>query len=112
MFPERVVKLTLQRFCAVPALDATAGAVKVMATSAVLAVQVPLPMVQRSTKVPYASAVKVELPLPEELNVPVPPLTMLQEPVPTTGVLPPRALLVSVPHRLWADPTLAAVGDW
>jgi len=46
------------------------------------------------------------------LNVPVPPLTMLHEPVPVIGVLPPRPVVVSVPHRFCVDPTVAIVGDW
>ena len=52
----------------------------------------------------------VELPLPEALKVPVPPLMMLQAPVPDVGVLPPRAPLTSVPHRFCAAPTVAVVG--
>ena len=72
--------------------------------------QVPLLMVQRRTYVAAASAVKVELPLVDALNVPVPPLTMLHAPVPTEGVLPPRAALTSVPQRFWVEPTVAVVG--
>ena len=85
-------------------------ALKITVTSAVLGVHVPLLMVQRKTYVPAASAVKVELPLPLALKLPVPPLTMLHTPVPVVGVLPPRAVLVSMPHRFWVEPAVAVVG--
>ena len=46
------------------------------------------------------------------VNVPVPPLTMLQRPVPTTGVLPPNPVLVRMPQRFCVGPTVAVVGVW
>ena len=61
---------------------------------------------------PYAPAVKVELPLVEALKVPEPPLTILHSPVPTVGVLPPKSLLVrGVPQIFWVAPTVAGVRD-
>ena len=78
--------------------------------SAVLGVQVPLLMVQRRTYVPYASAVKVELPEVPALNEPVPPLTMLHAPVPTDGVLPPKEELVNEAQIFCVPPTVAVVG--
>ena len=42
--------------------------------------------------------------------VPVPPLTILQTPVPMVGVLPPRGRLTSVPHRFCVEPAVAVVG--
>jgi len=55
-------------------------------------------------------AVKVELPLVEELNVPVPPLTIDHAPVPMVGEFPPNAVLIRVPQRFWVNPTVAVVG--
>ena len=75
-----------------------------------LGVQLPLLIVQRSIYVPYASAVKVELPVVGKLNVPVPPLTMLHAPVPTDGVLPPKEVDINVPHKFCVLPTVAVVG--
>jgi hypothetical protein len=72
--------------------------VTVIVAFAVLAVHVPLLIVQRSTYVPYALAVKVDVPEAALLNDPVPPLTILQAPVPTTGVLPPSDVLTSEPQ--------------
>ena len=46
------------------------------------------------------------------LKDPVPPLTMLHEPVPVTGVLPPNEPLSKTPHRFCVDPTVAVLGDW
>ena len=77
---------------------------------AVLAVQVPLLIVQRSTYVPYASAVKVELPVVGKPNVPVPPLTILHAPVPTDGVLPSKEELVNEAQIFCVPPTVAVVG--
>jgi len=56
-------------------------------------------MVQRKTWVPYELAVKVELPIFDELNDPEPPLTIDHDPDPTPGVFPPNAALDSVPQR-------------
>ena len=77
-----------------------------------LGVQLPLLIVHRKTYVPYVFAMKLELPVVGAVNVPVPPLTMLHAPVPMTGVLPPRPVVVSVPHWFCVDPTVAVVGDW
>ena len=78
--------------------------------SAVLGVQVPLLMVHRRTYVVYEFAVKVDVPEVDELNVPVPPLTMLHAPVPFNGVLPPSEPLVKVPQRFCVAPMVAVVG--
>ena len=61
-----------------------------------LAVHVPLLIVQRNTYVPYALATKLELPEVRAVKVPVPPLIILQAPVPTLWVLPPSPVLVKV----------------
>ena len=51
----------------------------------------------------------MELPEPELLNEPVPPLNILHAPVPTPGVLPPSEELVR-PQTLCAAPTEAIDG--
>ena len=56
------------------------------------------------------SAVKIELPLAISLNAPVPPLIILQVPVPISGVLPPNALLTSKPQKSCEAPVVAIVG--
>lgn len=44
------------------------------------------------------------------LNVPVPPPTILQLPVPLAGALPPRPVVELLGQRAWAPPTVAVVG--
>jgi hypothetical protein len=46
------------------------------------------------------------------LNVPVPPLTTDQAPVPTEGVLPPSPAVVPFAQIVWAPPTVAVVGGF
>ena len=50
------------------------------------------------------------MPEVDALKVPVPPLTILHEPVPTVGVLPPKLPLRSTPHKFCVEPTVAVVG--
>jgi hypothetical protein len=54
--------------------------------------------------------VKVDVPLAALLNVPAPPLTTLQAPVPTDGVLPPSEVVVPSAQIVCAPPTVAVVG--
>jgi hypothetical protein len=81
-------------------------------TSAVLDVQGAVPvMVQRSTIGPAPPVwVKVLFGSFASLKVPVPPLTMLQVPVPRLGVLPPRLVVPVFAQISWGPPTVAAVG--
>ncbi len=80
-------------------------------TSAVLAAQGLLLMVQRTTTGPAPPVcVKVEVPLAELLKVPVPPLTTLQAPVPELGVLPPNAAETPEVQMVCVPPTVAVVG--
>lgn len=44
------------------------------------------------------------------LNVPVPPLTTLQFPVPLTGIFPPSPVVVPFPQMVCGPPTVAVVG--
>lgn len=44
------------------------------------------------------------------LNVPVPPLTTLQFPVPLTGIFPPSPVVVPFPQMVCGPPTVATVG--
>jgi hypothetical protein len=82
-----------------------------MLTLAVLAVQAPLLIVQRTTTGPVPLVcVNVEVPLALLLKVPAPPLTTLHAPVPTEGVLPPRLVLVPLAQIVCAPPTVAVVG--
>ena len=60
---------------------------------------VPFEIVHRSTYVPYASTVAVELPDVPALNVTPPgPLTLLHCPEPAVGVFPPSEPETSVPQ--------------
>ena len=52
----------------------------------------------------------MELPLVPALNVPVPPLVTDHAPVPTEGVLPPRAAVVPRAQIVCGPPTVAVVG--
>ena len=52
----------------------------------------------------------MELPLVGALNVPVPPLRMFHDPIPTKGVFPPSALLTNMLQIFCVKPTVAAVG--
>ena len=56
-------------------------------------------MVQRSTYAPTILAVAVEEPEEASLKVTVPgPETLVQAPIPTLGVFPPKEPLTSVPQ--------------
>jgi len=91
--------------------DGATDALIVKATSAV-DVHVPLVMVQRKAVTVPEVCVKVDEGLVEALNVPAPPPMMLQTPVPTLGVLPPRAAVVpAVQIVCEVGETDAAVGD-
>jgi cobalt-zinc-cadmium resistance protein CzcA len=80
-------------------------------TSAVLAAQGLLLIVQRNTTGPVPPVcVKVEEPLAALLKVPVPPLTTLHAPVPVVGVLPPSAVVVPRLQMVCVPPTVAVVG--
>ena len=46
------------------------------------------------------------------LNVPVPPPTTLQLPVPLDGVFPPKPAVVPLAQIVCAPPTVAVVGGW
>ena len=73
----------------------------------------PLLIVQRSTYVPYALAVAVELPEDPLLKFTVPgPLTLLHAPLPTVGVFPPSALEIKPQAERVLELTLAVVGVW
>ena len=107
----RVAEPVLQMAWSLPALAVVGGWLMVTVTLAVLGVQAPLLMVQRSTTGPVPPVcVKVELPLAALLKVPVPPLTTLHAPVPLVGVLPPRLVVVPLAQMVCAPPTLAVEG--
>jgi len=83
----------------------------VMLTSAVLAVQGLLLIVQRNAVTVPEVCVKVALGVVAfGLKVPAPPPMMLHAPVPTLGVFPPNAAVVPVVQIVWAPPTVAVVG--
>ena len=83
----------------------------VIVTSAVLAVHGALLIVQRRITGPAPPVcVKVEPGNAAFEKVPVPPLTMLQAPVPAVGVLPPRPVVVPLTQMDCAPPTVAVVG--
>jgi hypothetical protein len=79
-----------------------------MVTVLTLGVHVPLEIVQLKTYVLPAVPVKVDVPLDGVPNVPAPPLTMAQAPVPTVGVLPARVTLL--PQTVCGAPAAAVVG--
>ena len=85
----------------------------VMETLAVEAVQGALLMVHLSTTGPVPPVwVKVEAGEPALEKVPLPPLTMPQEPVPMEGVLPPSAAVVPPVQMVCGPPVVAVVGGW
>ena len=57
-----------------------------------------------------AVPVKADAGLEGVVTVPPAPETMLQEPVPTAGVL--AAKVADVPQMFWSGPALAAEGVW
>src|SRR6266567_8861803 len=78
---------------------------RVMVTSEVESVQVPLWIVQRKTFAPNPRPVTPDVGLLGVVIVPVP-LTSVHVPVPTVGLLPARvAVLVS--QKAWSAPALA-----
>lgn len=85
----------------------------VIDTLAAEAVQGALLMVHRRTTGPAPPAcVNVEAGDPGLENVPVPPLTTLQEPLPMDGVLPPSAAVVPPVQIVCGPPVVAVVGGW
>lgn len=85
----------------------------VMDTLDVEAIQGALLMVHRRTTGPAPPVCeKVEAGDPALENVPVPPLTTLQEPEPTEGVLPPSAAVVPPVQIVCGPPVAAVVGGW
>src|SRR6266849_5184659 len=81
---------------------------RVMVTSEVESVQVPLWIVQRKTFAPKPRAVTPEFGLLGVVIVALP-LTSVHVPVPTVGLLPARvAVLVS--QKAWSVPAAAVVG--
>ncbi len=83
-------------------------------TSAVDGVQGALEIVQRSVIGPVpVRCVKVALGVVAfGENVPVPPPTTDQVPVPTVGALPPRPVVVPRAQIVCGPPTVAVVGGW
>lgn len=82
-----------------------------MVTLAVDAVQGPLLIVHRTTTGPVPPVcVNVAFGNAALENVPVPPLTTLQAPVPLVGVFPPKPVVVPFAQMVCAPPTVAVVG--
>src|SRR5439155_17127736 len=70
-------------------------------------------MVQRSVIGPVPLVcVNVALGAAELENVPVPPPTIDQLPVPTVGALPPRPAVVPLAQMVCGPPAEAGVGGW
>lgn len=105
-FPPRVAEVP-QTLWAVPAFAVVGGAMPVMTTSLV-DVQEPLAMVHRKVFAPVPGPVTVEAGL-EGLVIFPDPLTLVQVPVPVTGVFPARVAVLPA-HTLCALPALAVVG--
>ena len=85
----------------------------VMVTLAIDAAHGALLMVHRTITGPAPPVwVNVELGNVALENVPVPPLTRLQAPVPLVGVFPPKPVVVPFTQMVCAPPTVAVVGPW
>lgn len=112
VFPPRPVVVALaQMGCTVPAVAKLGAWLIVMLTLAVEAVHGALLMVQRTITGPVPPVwVKVALGAVALENVPVPPLTTLQPPVPTVGALPPRPFVVPFTQIVCGPPAAARVG--
>ncbi len=110
--PSPAVVPPSQIVCGPPALAAVGGGVMVTNTSKKLSMQGGLLMVQRSCTGPRPPVwVKAALgSLAAGPKVPVPPPTMVQPPVPSTGVLPPRAAEVPDAQIVCGPPAVAVVG--
>jgi hypothetical protein len=96
-----------------PAAAAVGFWLNVMTTSSV-DVHGLFDIVHLKVYVEPAVPVKVDVGLLASANEPPVPLTMLQAPVPTVGVLPPRVTEVN-PHVVefvWSEPALEVVGFW
>lgn len=93
--PRPVVVPFAQMGCTVPAVATLGSWLIVMFTLAVEATHGALLIVHRTSTGPVPPVwVKVALGDVAFENVPVPPLTTLQSPLPTVGVLPPRPFVV------------------
>lgn len=109
--PSAAVVLLAQIVCVLPTVAVVGGGVIVMLTSAVLAVQGLLLMVQRNAvTVPEVCVNVAPGVVALGLKVPAPPPMMLHAPVPTLGVLPPKATVVPPVQIVCAPPTVAVVG--
>jgi len=107
--PKLVVVPSAQMFCVPPTVAAGAAGVIVMLTSACVEAHGAFVIVQRSTTGPApVRCVKVDEGLLEALNVPVPPLTTLQVPVPGLAALPPKLAVVPSAQMFCVPPTVAA----
>jgi hypothetical protein len=97
-----------------PALAVVGAGLKVISTSSVVAVHGLLDIVQRNVYVEPAVPEKVDVRLDGVVIVPPVPLTILQAPVPTEGLLPARVTIVNpqVDAPVWSAPALAVVGFW
>ena len=95
-----------------PALAVVGFRLNVITTSSVDAVHGLFEIVHLNVYVESAVPLKVDVALEEVVIVPPVPLTMLQAPVPTEAVLPPRVTLVNpqVVAPVWSVPALAVVG--
>jgi len=80
-----------------------------MITSSNEGAQAPLVIVQRSTFAPLLKPLTVVFGSFALAKLPDP-LTTLQVPVPTTGVL--AAKMAEEPQTFWSGPALAVVGGW
>ena len=112
--PRPVVVPFAQMVCAPPTVAVVGAVLIVMVTLAVEAVQGALLIVHRTITGPAPPVcVKVAFAVVVfGLKVPVPPLTMLQAPVPTDGVFPPSPRVVPFVQMVCAPPTVAVVGGW
>jgi hypothetical protein len=107
-----VVELPAQ-IVALPTVNVTVGIVlNVITTSSVDGVQGLFEIVHLNVYVEPAKPLKVEVALDGVVIVPPVPLTMLQAPVPTEGVLPARVTVVNphVDEPVWSVPAAAVVG--
>lgn len=81
-----------------------------MATSSVEGAQGGLVIVQRNVLTPNPSPLTADVGEPGVVIVPVP-LTNVQVPVPTVGVLPAKVVLLAVIQSVWSGPAVATVGS-